>query len=260
MSDDERSTVPESYMSGDGPWRTAVGEINTAVENDLYANPATRKAAIRYAKRRRYGRPGPKHALAAMEQRVRRRNARLRRTLTLPEDFDAEPAPLHPSDGPYDWPRREVTGEPVMYYDFDGRPVLRNTEDPAQWMRMIGEIERERHTRGKGNIGSTVVYHGGAGLHVSTVWLGVDHGWNPDLPPVLWETTIFDAQGQEQHTWRYASRTAAIVGHGTVVAALRAALRTPATPTRVSHPGPRRGRKPSDTRWRHARYPRRRRP
>ena len=33
-----------------------------------------------------------------------------------------------------------------------------------------------------------------AGFMVSTVFLGMDHGFNPEGPPVLWESMVFDVQ------------------------------------------------------------------
>jgi len=53
---------------------------------------------------------------------------------------------------------------------------------------------------------------------VSTVFLGLDHGWDPDEPPVLWETMVFGPEGEFQR--RYQSREAAIRGHNQIVAGL----------------------------------------
>lgn len=51
---------------------------------------------------------------------------------------------------------------------------------------------------------------------VSTVFLGVDHGWG-DGPPLLWETMIFDdrthAEAFDGYQERYSSRRAALDGH-----------------------------------------------
>jgi hypothetical protein len=47
---------------------------------------------------------------------------------------------------------------------------------------------------------------------VSTVFLGLDHNYFSDGPPILWETMVFGGvlDGTQQ---RYASREEAIVGH-----------------------------------------------
>jgi len=61
------------------------------------------------------------------------------------------------------------------------------------------------------------------GVFVSTVFLGVDHNFYNDGPPVLWETMIF---GGPYNLWmeRYASRAEAEAGHARVVTALEAGM------------------------------------
>ncbi len=50
------------------------------------------------------------------------------------------------------------------------------------------------------------------GVEVSTVFLGLDHQWRDDGPPVLWETLVFG--GPLAGTMRrYTSRAAALAGH-----------------------------------------------
>jgi hypothetical protein len=50
------------------------------------------------------------------------------------------------------------------------------------------------------------------GIYVSTVFLGIDHNFTGDGPPVLWETMIF---GGPRHGYqdRYTSEKAAKRGH-----------------------------------------------
>ena len=56
-------------------------------------------------------------------------------------------------------------------------------------------------------------------LRVSTVWLGVDHGFVPGLKPVIFETMIFG--GGKHHLdgelWRYSSEEEALEGHKNAV-------------------------------------------
>jgi hypothetical protein len=54
---------------------------------------------------------------------------------------------------------------------------------------------------------------------VSTVFLGFDHNFGDDGPPVLWETMVFggDRAGYQE---RYASREAALAGHDWIVRAV----------------------------------------
>lgn len=56
-------------------------------------------------------------------------------------------------------------------------------------------------------IGRTIV----GTVTVSTVFLGMDHGWG-EGPPVLWETMIFGGKHDEFQE-RYTSRSDAIAGH-----------------------------------------------
>lgn len=64
---------------------------------------------------------------------------------------------------------------------------------------------------------------------VSTVFLGIDHGWGMGAP-VLWETMVFGPEGEFQ--LRYTSREAAINGHNQVVDGLGGPLLEPYEPYR----------------------------
>lgn len=62
-------------------------------------------------------------------------------------------------------------------------------------------------------------------VEVSTVFLGLDHGWG-DGPPVVFETMTFGGgEATNEWQWRYTTRAAAQAGHDKVVLAL--AARTP---------------------------------
>ena len=61
---------------------------------------------------------------------------------------------------------------------------------------------------------------------VSTVFLGLDHRWEPDGPPVLYETMIFGGE-HDGDMDRYCTRDAAEAGHADLVGQLRAADRLP---------------------------------
>lgn len=64
------------------------------------------------------------------------------------------------------------------------------------------------------------------GVLVSTVFLGVDHDFLGDGPPVLWETMAFcpSLPGLDEFQDRYATRAEAEAGHAAALAAARAAL------------------------------------
>lgn len=55
------------------------------------------------------------------------------------------------------------------------------------------------------------------GVVVSTVFLGIDHGFFVNGPPVLWETMIFGGP-HDGYQRRYTSRVAAQKGHADSVA------------------------------------------
>ena len=56
-------------------------------------------------------------------------------------------------------------------------------------------------------------------VHVSTVFLGMDHAWSG--PPVLFETMVFGGALDEQQ-WRYCTWAEAMAGHAGIVAQVRA--------------------------------------
>lgn len=49
-------------------------------------------------------------------------------------------------------------------------------------------------------------------VKVSTVFLGLDHNFGMQGPPVLWETMIFGGK-HDTEMWRYSSKEDALVGH-----------------------------------------------
>jgi hypothetical protein len=55
------------------------------------------------------------------------------------------------------------------------------------------------------------------GVHVSTIFLGLDHSFQPDGPPVLFETMIFGGQ-HDQYQERYTTYELALLGHAKAVA------------------------------------------
>lgn len=63
-------------------------------------------------------------------------------------------------------------------------------------------------------------------LWVSTIFLGIDHNFTGNGPPVLWETMIFgDDDGWSEHYCdRYSSREAAYEGHRKAVEHARAVV------------------------------------
>ncbi len=56
-------------------------------------------------------------------------------------------------------------------------------------------------------------------IHVSTVFLGLDHcfHWEKDKTPVLWETMIFGGPNDQEYQERYTSYEDALKGHEVAV-------------------------------------------
>lgn len=91
------------------------------------------------------------------------------------------------------------------YYDRDGEPL---TFD--QYRKTLDAKGRNKR------VGWTDIK---SDVSVSTVWLGLDHGWSGG-EPLIFETMIF---GGDHDGWmqRYSSEEAAMRGHLQVVDALR---------------------------------------
>lgn len=87
-----------------------------------------------------------------------------------------------------------------MYYDRDGKPLA----DTMAWGKLFRDREYQRVAR------DTLPN----GLLVSTVWLGMDHGFD-DGPPIIFETMVFAAENDmdELDCIRYATEAEALFGH-----------------------------------------------
>lgn len=92
------------------------------------------------------------------------------------------------------------------YFDIDGNPI-----DLMTWGQSVGT----KH------IGSNHV----CDIHVSTVWLGLDHNWG-DGPPLIFETMVF-GYGDDEYQWRYSTKEDAAAGHAEVLAAVQAGTLAP---------------------------------
>jgi hypothetical protein len=102
----------------------------------------------------------------------------------------------------------------LMYYVLDeaGEPV----PEPdvlrwSQWFEAAGELRRVAQTQ----IGNA---------RVSTVFLGIDHGWaawggRQEVVPLLFETMIFGGL-HDQWQWRHHTRTEARIKHDQICGAL----------------------------------------
>jgi hypothetical protein len=80
---------------------------------------------------------------------------------------------------------------------------VRATDDLMEWAK--GFEKSDRH------VGSTLV----GDVHISTVFLGLDHSFG-DGPPLLFETMIFGGK-HNQKQWRYSTWDEAVAGHEAAV-------------------------------------------
>jgi hypothetical protein len=63
------------------------------------------------------------------------------------------------------------------------------------------------------------------GVKISTVFIGINHGFSIDGPPVLFETMAFDADGEEILQERYCVWDDAQNGHNRIVEEIRGSIR-----------------------------------
>lgn len=59
----------------------------------------------------------------------------------------------------------------------------------------------------------------GPGWRVSTVWLGLNHEWDENRPPLIFETMIFGGEHDESQ-WRWHTEDGARTGHDWIVTCL----------------------------------------
>jgi len=87
-----------------------------------------------------------------------------------------------------------------MWYilDKENKPVKSTIIQYGEWI----EANPERKAVKQEHIGD---------IYVSTVFLGLDHAWNSNIP-VLWETMIFGGE-HDQYQERYTSYEDALEGH-----------------------------------------------
>ncbi len=100
-----------------------------------------------------------------------------------------------------------------MYYDRSGQPI----DDALKWARMF-------ESRGSRRVALDEIVCGDESVRVSTVFIGVDHNYFADGPPLIFETMIFGGPpAVDQWQCRYSTEEQARAGHETAVGALRRA-------------------------------------
>jgi hypothetical protein len=107
-----------------------------------------------------------------------------------------------------------------VFYTLDDerRPV--RCDNHKLWGEMMEDISRRRVAR-------TQVTDK---VHVSTVFLGIDHRFIGNGPPLLFETMIFGGPEEiDQAQWRYSSWDDAETGHAAAVRIAHTALQLKGT-------------------------------
>jgi hypothetical protein len=87
-------------------------------------------------------------------------------------------------------------------------------EDPLEWAKWMEAHNADRIVKR-----TTFSLEGEEDILVSTVFLGLDHSFTGEGPALLYETMIFGGP-LDQHTWRYATRAEALIGHDEAVTAV----------------------------------------
>ena len=95
----------------------------------------------------------------------------------------------------------------MSYFDRNGEPIDRDT-----WSRLSADHEYKRVALEKFD----------GGVEVSTVWLGLNHQWDDNRPPLIFETMVFGGK-LDGEQWRYTTEEQAIKGHAMVVQLVLAA-------------------------------------
>ncbi len=112
---------------------------------------------------------------------------------------------------------KNLTGRYIL--NEDGQPV--ECPDIGEWGRWM-ELGIGANPR---RVSYTVIQDD-PGVYVSTVFLGLDHGFGRDernTLPVLWETMVFGGPMDGEQD-RYETKNQAIAGHLTIVDEVRKAL------------------------------------
>lgn len=94
-----------------------------------------------------------------------------------------------------------------QYVERDGVPV--KVDDLLAWGRELEKADRR--------VAADMLPDG---VRVSTVFLGLDHGFG-EGPPILYETMVFGGPS-DGDCERYSTRAEALAGHAAVVARLKA--------------------------------------
>ena len=106
----------------------------------------------------------------------------------------------------------------MKYYILDERVPV-GVPDPLEWAKFFEEADRRR----------VAVTELPGAVRVSTVFLGLDHNWSLEGPPILFETMIFGGP-HDEYQERYATWGEAEAGHARAVSLASDPALKPTTP------------------------------
>ena len=104
-----------------------------------------------------------------------------------------------------------------MYYDRQGR-LIGGVEATLEWGKRFEKATERR-------VAEDSVDNSKGEFWVSTVWLGLDHNWGFEGPPLIFETMVFSKdEADGLYMERYATEEQAVEGHKEIVEWVRAGL------------------------------------
>lgn len=104
----------------------------------------------------------------------------------------------------------------ILNYDFEGNPCTLE-----EWVILFNSPEKI--------VAKTDIESDYGSFQVSTVWLGIDHGFGFSKLPLIYETMVFWIEAEDftgERQVRYPSRTLALAGHDQTVMEVKAWLKT----------------------------------
>jgi hypothetical protein len=97
-----------------------------------------------------------------------------------------------------------------MHYVLDSAHNVAEEPDLMKWAHWFEKADR--------HVGLTLV----GDVKVSTVFLGLDHNWGKQGPPIVFETMIFGGK-HDQYQERYCTWDEALAGHKQALALVKEA-------------------------------------
>jgi|SRR5215475_4827360 len=98
------------------------------------------------------------------------------------------------------------------YYSRQGRPLTL-----TEWAQAFENMTEEARRIALTQIGTD---EAGDPITVSTVWIGLDHRWFADGPPLIFESMVFGGT-YDGKAERYATEAEALAGHWRMVQSMR---------------------------------------